>query len=206
MNPAISPGLGHLKDERRLRAAASIACFVFSLSFGVSTVRAQSKPPAKPLAGYNAIVVEKVAIEKNPRTEKFPEGYDAALQRKLIEQLREKKLFAEVIDPLIEEAFKRYNAPAPPAERRIVLTTTIVDFDPGNRALRYAVGWGAGATKIKVRFVFRDPASGEQKLQAAAQGRFLGVISVVGSGRNHAITEASGDIADALIREIRKNR
>ena len=167
---------------------------------------AASQTPAKPLANYNAIVVEKVAIEKSPQNDKFPEGYDAALQRKIIEELRKKKVFADVIDPLIEEAFKRYNNPPPPGERRVVLWTTIIDFNPGNRALRYAVGWGAGATKIKVRFVFKDPVSGEEKLMTTAQGKFLGFISVVGSSRNHAVNEASGDVVDALIRDIKKNR
>jgi hypothetical protein len=161
----------------------------------------------KPLTGYNAIIVEKARVEKNPKLAKFPAGYDTDLQQKIVADLQKKGVFAEVIDagvkPSDEALVVDTNSPN---NKRLLLSTKIIDFSPGNKALRYTVGWGAGATKVKAKFVFTDAATGREIFNTTLQGKFLGFVTIHGTGKDYGITEASGDIVDGLIRVINKNR
>jgi hypothetical protein len=171
-------------------------CSVASLS---SPAFAQS--PAKSLTGYNIITVEAVTVEKTPKAEKFTDEFASQFQQRIVDQFRKKKVFLEVIDG----TSKIDSAPVDPAIKHLILTTTIIEFDPGNKALRYTIGWGAGSTKVKAKFVFRDAATKQELLITTYQGKFLGFINVIGKG-NHPVNEASGDVIDGLIREINKNR
>lgn len=176
---------------------SAFLCLVLWVSLSVSSVAQTTRP----LAGYSVIVVEKAVIEKGPKTDKVPEDYVAVLQQKIIERLSKKKIYAGVIDPLIN------NDQTSPAGRRIVLSTTIVEFNPGNANLRFYLGLGAGALKIRVRFVFRDPASNEEKLTTNVQGKYAGNFLSMGvEGKNQAISEASDEVTNKLISQIKKNR
>lgn len=161
----------------------------------------------KPLTGYNAIIVEKAKVEKNPKLAKFPAGYDTDLQQKIVADLQKKGVFGEVIDaglkPSDEALVVDTNSPN---NKRLLLSITIIDFSPGNKALRYTIGWGAGATKVKAKFVFTDAATGREIFNTTLQGKFLGFVTIHGTGKDYGITEASGDIVDGLIRVINKNR
>ncbi|HZS05771.1 MAG TPA: DUF4410 domain-containing protein [Blastocatellia bacterium] len=169
----------------------------------MSTARAAQKTGGKPLAGYTVVVVEKATVAQSPETAKFPAGYDERLQQKVVEDLQKKRVFEKVID-----AAKKADDGAGTAagEKRLTLSTTIIRFDPGNTLLRHTVGWGAGAVKVKAAFVFRDDATGQEIFRTTKQGRFIGFVEVYGTGTKHSVNEASGDVVDALIREILKNR
>ena len=96
---------------------------------------------------------------------------------------------------------------ARPAEgQKLMMAMTVIQFEKGNRASRYLVGFGAGATKIKVRFVFTDAASGKEMFRTDREGKFYGAISFVGGSKEQAITEAAGDVLDGLIKDVNKNR
>lgn len=160
-----------------------------------------AQAPVKPLDGYNVVTVEAVAADQSTNAAKYPVEYIDKLKQSIVDRFRDKKVFLEVIDG----TSKIDSTAVAPTIKHLILTATIVDFDPGNRALRYTIGWGAGSTKVKTKFVFRDAATGREVFTTTQQGRFLGFINVVGRG-NHAVTEASGDVIDGLIREINKNR
>ncbi len=161
-------------------------------------------PQQKPLAGYEIVTVRNVVVDKP--AEKLPAGYDTQIQERIVDALRKKKIFAEVINALLVENDPPAHVPAPKPLRKMILETTIIEYKPGNRALRYTIGWGTGATKIKARFTFRDEESGRELLTTTQQGKFHGFINVYGPGRNHSASESSGDVIDALIREINKQR
>lgn len=168
-----------------------------------ATAFAQDQKPGKPLAGYKVLVVEKATVEKNAATEEFPGGYDAVLQQSAVANLLKKKVFEQVIDAAATAGVEA----AKPAEgQQLKLALTVIKFDKGNRAARYMVGFGAGATKIKVRFVFSDAASGKELFRTDREGKFYGTISFVGGSKEHAVTEAAGDVIDGLIKDINKNR
>ncbi len=154
----------------------------------------------KPLAGYDIVTVDSVTVEKS--VEKFPAGYDTQIQEKIVDELRKKKVFPEVINALLE-----MSAPTPAKPlKRAILKTRIIEYKPGNRALRYTIGWGSGATKIRAKFTFHDAETGSELFSTTQQGKFLGFVNIYGPGRNHSASESSGDLVDALIREIRKQR
>jgi hypothetical protein len=190
----------------RVFGVLSFSVFIYFLSCAASfSANPQNQ---KPLTGYKVIVVDKTAVDQSPATAKLPAGFDLALQQQIIERFKDDKLFDEVIDGTIED--ENRTAPPPPAPpaagKRLVLSISIIEFDPGNKALRRTIGFGAGATKVKIRFVFRDASSNRELFTTTQQGKFWGFVEVFGSGRNHAVTEASGDVIDGLIREINKNR
>jgi len=180
----------------------------------VSPVAAQTKAgqtKVKPLAEYNSIIVKEVALEKNPQLTKFPAGHDTDLQKKIVADLKRKKVFTEIIDGTrqggeLESIATSQTSANPASGKRLTVSTTIIDFYPGNKALRYTVGWGMGATKVKARFVFRDASTGQEILIHTQQGKFLGFITMRSAGKDYSVTEASGDIVDGLIRAINKNR
>jgi hypothetical protein len=196
-----------------------------------SSAEAQTKPgpqasPGKLFSGYDTIVVEKVTLDKNPKLDKFPSGQDSDFQKKIVADMQKKKVFPEVIDGTLQAgnqeagektagepnsggqktAEQKPGGRSATPGRRLILSTTIIDYAPGNKALRYSVGWGMGATKVKARFIFRDAATGQELLEHTQQGKFLGFITKLGTGKSYPVTEASGDIVDGLIREIHKFR
>lgn len=184
----------------------ALGAFVFlAIQFFLTiSVMAQAQ---RPLAGYSEIVIEPVAIEQGEATAKFPADYAPPLHEKMVEKVRGKGIFRETLKgPLVDLTPAGSPREQLPAGRRLILTATIIEYAPGNKALRYTIGWGTGATRIKVRASFRDAATGQEILQATLQGKFLGFINVIGSKRNHAVSEASGDIVDGLLRAISKNR
>ncbi|MGH9751172.1 MAG: DUF4410 domain-containing protein [Blastocatellia bacterium] len=173
----------------------------------LASLTAAQTTPAKPLAEYNAITVEAVTLDKNPKLAKFPAGHDTDFQKKIVADLRKKSVFAEVIDGTRQSGEQGAPAAAPAGGKRLILSATIIDFTPGNKALRYTIVWsGLGAAKIKTRFVFRDAATGQEVLTHTQQGKFWGVVTVHGTGKDYPATEASGDIIDGLIKAIIKNR
>ncbi len=160
----------------------------------------------KPLAEYNSIIVEEVKLDNNPNLAKFPAGHDTNFQKKIVADLQKKKVFTEVIDGMAPADEQKPAANNPAGGKRLKLSTTIIDFDPGSKALRYTIGWGAGATKVKAKFVFSDAETGQEIWSHTQQGKFLGFITVHGTGKDYSVTEASGDIVDGLIKIINKYR
>jgi hypothetical protein len=88
----------------------------------------------------------------------------------------------------------------------LLLVLGIVGFNKGNRAARYIVGFGAGATKIKVRLVFRDAESQQELLSVDREGKFSGMFTLVGGSGTQAMSDVANDVIDGLIKEINKNR
>jgi hypothetical protein len=184
----------------------TISCLPLLAALGViSQIGAQTKP-VKLLAEYNAIIVEAVTLDKNPKLAKFPYGQDTDLQKKIVADLRKKNVFAEVIDGTRQSGEMEPVTTIPAGGKRLILSTTIIDFNPGAKALRYTIGWGMGATRVKARFVLRDSATGNEILTHTQQGKFWGFVTVHGTGKDYPATEASGDIVDGLVRAINKNR
>jgi hypothetical protein len=155
----------------------------------------------KPLAGYTTVVVEKFTVEKSKATEGFPEGEEAVLQKSTISRFRQKQTFPEIVDGS-ETGTSAESANG----KQVTLSGTIVGFNKGNRATRYLVGFGAGATKIKVRLVFRDAEGQQELLSVAREGKFSGMFTLAGGSGTQAMSDVANDVIDGVIKEINKNR
>jgi hypothetical protein len=189
-----------------LRSTTIIFYLPLLIALGVVSPAAAQTKAGKLLSEYGAIVVEAVTLDKNPALEKFPAGYDTELQKKIVADLRRKNVFPEVIDGTKQAGEQEPSANNSTGGKRLILSTAIIDYKPGNKALRHTIGWGLGATKVKARFIFRDAATGYELWEHTQEGKFAGFISVYGAGKNHPVTEASGDIVDGLIKQINKYR
>jgi len=161
----------------------------------------------KPLAGYDTLVVESFVVAPTQATLGFSPRQAAEIRQDAIDRLLGERLFAEVIDAADPPALGA-RPEARPAEgaRRLVLSGTVTKFSKGSRAKRYLVGFGAGASAVKVLFVFRDEASGEVVYRTERQGKYYGTVSIFGGESREAATEAAGDVVDGLIKDVKKNR
>jgi Domain of unknown function (DUF4410) len=174
-----------------------IKTFVLLVAFSLFAIAQDNK---KPLAGYTTIVVEKFTVEKTTATEGFPAGEEGVLQKTAISKMRQKQAFATIIDGS-ESA-----AGTEEASKRLILSGTIIGFDKGSRAKRYAIGFGAGSTKLKVRLVIRDADNQKELLSVDREGKFRGMFTLVGGNQAQAMSDVANDVIDGLIKEINKNR
>lgn len=198
----------------RLRSYISfsvMAVLLLPSSEGLRPLPAQAKEkPAKALTAYTAINVEKFAVGTLSTKEGFPPDYEKVMQKLAVQKLMASKLFEKVIDVDVSEASaaSSSDAPAPADEprHRLILSATVIGYDPGSRATRFWVGMGAGAAKVKVRFVFRDAQSNKEMLRSDLQGKFAGTWNIGGGSNEKATRESAQKVVDELIKEIQKNR
>jgi hypothetical protein len=211
-----------------------IAAIVLIALAGAAIAQAAGRPcaSAKKLDGYNVIVVNAFTIDKNSATIGAPEGLESMIHARAVEQLQAKAIFDGVVDaapPAASEDSGRVDARvdlrvssvqpvmtgvpgAEPrantgVERRVMLSGTILSFTKGNRAARYASdGFGAGESKLKMRFTLTDPKTGTELMSWTEEGTFKGALSPFGGSANQATTGATNGVVKALIKQIEKNR
>jgi len=173
----------------------SIAVMALALAAtGAATVAAADKP----LAGYTVLVVENLTIDKSDKTKDFDELWAPLLHKGMLRQLEKKKSFAQVLDGA--------GAPVAAGEKRLVLSSTVVEYNKGSRAARFVVGMGAGAAKMRIRFVFKDAATGAELFQTEREGKYAGWLSGSGGTKEEAVIESAGDVVDRLLEDIKKQR
>jgi len=63
--------------------------------------------------------------------------------------------------------------PSASEQRLLQLAGTITEFDKGNRAARYFVGFGAGRSKIQARVRFTDGATGAVVFEDDVDGKVV---------------------------------
>ena len=178
-------------------------------SEGLRSLPAQAKEkPAKLLSGYTAINVEKFAVGTLSTKEGFPPDYEKVMQKLAIEKLMASKLFENVIDVSEAGAVPSSGAPSTADEPgyRLILSATVIGYDPGSRTVRWVVGMGAGAAKVKVRFIFRDAQSNKEVLRTDLQGNYAGTWNVTGGSSEKATRKSAEHVVEELIKEIHKNR
>lgn len=218
----------------KLPIMKSMEIAVFLAGAGLSAAPGLfAQQTTKKLTGYNAIVIEKFDVEKNAATEDFPKGLEVVMQGRAVVKMREQKLFEKVIDgaeaPGVtgaaenKEAVKepgntekterktgepsgQKNMATAPGERRLILSSTVVLYDKGSRAARYFGGFGAGQSKVKVRFILKDAQTNAEVMSFDKQGTFKGMFSAFGGSQEEAFAKAASGLVKALIDELTKNR
>lgn len=117
----------------------------------------------------------------------------------MLQQLEKKKAFANVIDGAAA-------AGTQPKGQRLILSNTIVAYDKGSRAARFVVGMGAGSTKMRTLFVFKDAQTGQELFRTEREGKYAGWLSGTGGTKEEAVIESAGDVVDRLLDDIKKQR
>jgi len=161
----------------------------------------------KPLSGYSVITVETFVVGTLAAKMGFPQGFEGLIQKSAVVELSGRKLFEKVIDATEPTAGTDGAATAPEEERRrLILSGTIIGYDPGSRATRVLVGFGAGSAKVKVRLILRDAQTSKEVLRTDLQGKYAGMSSFAGGTVETATRQAAEKVVKGLIKEIQKNR
>ena len=109
--------------------------------------------------------IEVTRFEVAPGVE-FPESYLVTMTGELAAQLTEKKKFRHVL----RQGETAGDGSSGPTLR---VTGTVTEFQKGNRAVRYVVGFGAGKTKLKAHVKFIDAATGDVVWEKDVDGKVI---------------------------------
>ncbi len=180
------------------------------LALSMAAVLLAALPPGAPaaankkaLADCRVLVVEKFEVDNKTVGDAYPGGFEDWLQRRIVMRLNQEELFAEVVDGRETVSFEALSfSGLGAAGCMLVLSGTVIRYDKGSRAKRLWISFGAGAATVRVRFVFRDGETGQEVLRTERRGKSYWS----GQKEEGAITGASGDIINGLIKAIKRNR
>ena len=156
---------------------SSICCF--------SQQTNNSKPQT-----YQNIEVEKFTVKE--KVEYEAEKLDN-LMSEIIYALKNTKKFQNVM--LLAE--KPVNTSTDPV---LKISGEIIQYDKGNRAARYLIGFGAGKTKVKAKLKFTDSASGKLLLEKDIDGSVW--IGLFGGDSEGAKSDLAKDIANLVKKQF----
>jgi hypothetical protein len=117
-------------------------------------------PSAKPQrrAPYTAIEVDRFVAERGVP---FPSDYQIAL----VEDIAREASLAFVTIIIMREG-----EAAPAGQTVLRISGTVTRFQPGNKAKRYLIGFGAGATIVQAQVKLTDADTGQVLLNREAKG------------------------------------
>lgn len=117
-----------------------------------------------------------------------PPEYLDELAKDIANQLRDTKKFKQVVR--VGETATDAAAPT------LRLSGSITKFKKGNRAKRYLVGFGAGATKMVVHVKFADASTGEVLFEDDVDGKvFIGLFGGDSKGATNGVAKDIGKVA-----------
>jgi hypothetical protein len=145
------------KQSGPLRAVLLAALAVILLS------AADSPASGKPATIKERYHVAQVDLFSAPEDLEFPAKYLQALQDEIIKQLKDSKQFTEVL--------RGGESPVEKDAAILQVTGTVTRFQPGSRAERYLVGFGAGSTQVFGHLHFLDRGSAAELSSADIRGR-----------------------------------
>jgi hypothetical protein len=147
------------------------------------------------LKAYSVLAVDKLPVSPQETNDDEDRKVAASMppyfQSELVRRLRETNLFTKVIN-LSETSF------TPGPEKALRLQGNITRLDPGSRALRYWVGFGAGRSKAQTELQFVDVQSGAVVMVIA--DRRVAAYGVFGGDSEEHLQESFGDMARDLAR------
>lgn len=198
-----------MKVPKYLLATISAAFLLWMAFPGGSIASAADKK----LTGYDVLRVEQFTVEETDRTIGFTPRMVEGMRQEVIDRLLGERLFDDVIGTAGDDPDSPNASSSPAAEteaastgKQLLLSGTVTEFKKGSRAKRFLIGFGSGASVVKVLFTFRDSQTGKELLRKERKGKYSGWLSFAGGQEREALDEAAGDVVDGLIKEIKKNR
>lgn len=151
--------------------------------------------PGFDLKTYTVLAVDKLPVSpqaiNDDEDRKVAAAMPPYLQSEMVRRIREANLFAKVVN-LSETSL------TPGPEKTLKLHGKITQLDPGSRALRYWVGFGAGRSKAQTELHFVDAQSGEVVMVIA--DRRVAAYGIFGGDSEEHLQESFGDMARDLAR------
>jgi hypothetical protein len=153
------------------------------------------------LKSYLVIAVDRLKINesdiKDDEDRRLAARLPPYFQSELVQRLRAAGIFERVVN-LSETEF------TPGAQRALRLEGAITKLAPGSRALRYFVGFGAGASKAQMETRFVDMQTGQVVLVTA--DRREAAFGVFGGDSEEHLKEAISDMARDLAKFVARAR
>lgn len=147
---------------------------------------------------YTAIVLTPLKVSpseiKDDEDARLAKDMTAYVQAQLLKRLQAAGIFAKVIDATASAAL--------PVDAKILrLEGEITKLTEGSQALRYFVGFGAGAAKAQIETRLVDVQSGRVEL-VTADRRAAGLGIFGGDGRQF-VTESMDQMTDGYVRMLK---
>jgi hypothetical protein len=181
MSPVDPSAVGDLKPE------------VEDSDGGVVTMRPGFAPKT-----YTAIVLVPFKVSpaeiKDEEDARFAKDMTAHFQAQLLRRLQAAGIFAKVIDATL-------SSDPPAGEKVLRLEGDITKLTEGSQALRYFVGFGAGAAKAQVETRLVDVQSRRVEL-VTADRRAAGMGIFGGDGRQF-VTESMDQMAEGYVKFLK---
>lgn len=118
----------------------------------------------------------------------FPPDYLATMMEELVRELTATSRFQQVL--------RQGETPAEANTPTVELVGTVTEFNKGNRAVRYVVGFGAGKTKVKAHVRFVDSATGHILLEKDVDGKvWIGFIGGESIGATRGLAKEVAKVA-----------
>jgi hypothetical protein len=155
--------------------------------------------PGFNVKAYRVIIVESFLVAPNEIKDeddaRLAKDMSAYLLARLVSRLRADGTFSEVMDGSLI-------AGAPRGADVLLLQGDITRLTEGSQALRYLVGFGAGATKAQIETRFLDGQSREIRM-VTADRRAAG-MGIFGGDSRQFLTESMDQMADGLVKLLRR--
>ena len=135
---------------------------------------------------YHQVEVTRFEIQEGI---KFPPDFLIAMTEELVTQLKDTKKFAQVLHE--GETAADGSGPA------LRMVGTVTEYQAGNRAVRYMVGFGAGKTKIVAHIKFIDRDAGTVLLEQDVDGKVImgGAILSESIGATRGLAKEAAKVA-----------
>lgn len=142
-------------------------------------------------APYDTLLISEPSTSLvSPKENIDPNEMKIVLKNQLLAKLEALDVFTTVMDDKTVLSSEAISAP-----KVLVMKSKITELDPGNRALRYLVGFGAGSTKVQVETEIRD--SKTKQLYFMSSDRRLAAFGVFGGDSKGYILDSLSKIAEA---------
>lgn len=175
-----------------LSFSALAALLLASSEVSLSSPAPHPEKHPKPLMGYTVITVEKFTVGSFSAKEGFPQDFEKVMQKTAVEKLTASKFFEKVLDAAEPTSDATTAATTSEEARRLILSGTVIGYDPGNQTTRALLCCGAGATKVKVRFIFRDAQTNKEVFRTDQQDKYSGNWALTG-GTTEKATRRSAE-------------
>lgn len=150
------------------------------------------------LSQYDLLVVEPFGINHlEPTGEISPQDMQGYLHVKLLQRLQEAGVFKRILEGPASKVGE-----AGGSGKTLILRGVIAELDPGSRALRYFVGFGAGATKAQIESQFVELDTGRVVLTTA--DRRAAAFGVFGGDSRQYLTESLDEMAKGLTEFLKR--
>ncbi|MBI4472184.1 MAG: DUF4410 domain-containing protein [Acidobacteria bacterium] len=165
-------------------------------SIEVDDVKRREYAKAKsvePLRKYKVLEIANTIVKTE---EKVPAEFPYALLPDLAVELDKKTDFEKFVTNFTSGASAKWISSSEDNSPALVLSSVITQFDPGSRATRYFVGFGAGKTRIYCLFRLVDKATNRIIFERMENGSVS--MGVLGGSSRGIMKELATDIAKAI--------